>query len=101
MRHWQARRAAAPSRQEKAKLATPFASTMDPCSAPAKVQRANWTEITDGICCGEMASQLWRRKGLDEALEDAGAPEGRLKRALGPIDLTALGIGAIIGAGIF
>ncbi len=34
-------------------------------------------------------------------LEDAAFHEGGLKRALGALDLTALGIGAIIGAGIF
>jgi APA family basic amino acid/polyamine antiporter len=46
--------------------------------------------------------QLFRRKSVDQAAEDpeAGGRVG-LKRTLGPIDLTALGIGAIIGAGIF
>ena len=34
-------------------------------------------------------------------LGDAAVHEGGLKRALGALDLTALGIGAIIGAGIF
>jgi basic amino acid/polyamine antiporter, APA family len=34
-------------------------------------------------------------------LEDAAFHQGGLKRALGALDLTALGIGAIIGAGIF
>src|SRR6201996_7598079 len=34
-------------------------------------------------------------------LAEAGAHEGGLKRVLGALDLTALGIGAIIGAGIF
>jgi APA family basic amino acid/polyamine antiporter len=47
------------------------------------------------------ASPLWRRKDVNAVHADAEAPEGRLKRTLGPIDLTALGIGAIIGAGIF
>jgi APA family basic amino acid/polyamine antiporter len=48
-----------------------------------------------------MIEQLLRRKAVDEAQSDAEAPESRLKRTLGPLDLTALGIGAIIGAGIF
>src|SRR5512140_1952576 len=48
-----------------------------------------------------MLAQLLRRKSVDEVSADAEAPEGRLRRTLGPIDLTALGIGAIIGAGIF
>src|SRR5260370_42196278 len=34
-------------------------------------------------------------------MADAGPHPGGLKRALGALDLTALGIGAIIGAGIF
>src|SRR5262249_25703278 len=46
-----------------------------------------------------MIEQLLRRKSVDDAQSDAEAPEGRLKRTLGPYDLTALGIGAIIGAG--
>jgi len=48
-----------------------------------------------------MLAQLLRRKNVDEASADAEAPGGRLKRSLGPIDLTALGVGGIIGAGIF
>jgi basic amino acid/polyamine antiporter, APA family len=44
---------------------------------------------------------LFRRKGVDAASADAEASENKLKRSLGVIDLTALGIGAVIGAGIF
>lgn len=48
---------------------------------------------------------LWTRKpiGLIQAEASGEGPEEepRLRRALGPINLTALGIGAIIGAGIF
>jgi APA family basic amino acid/polyamine antiporter len=45
--------------------------------------------------------ELFRIKSLDRILEDADKPEYRLRRALGPVHLTLLGIGAIIGAGIF
>lgn len=45
-------------------------------------------------------NQLFGRKNLDHLLEETKSDQ-RLKRALGPINLTALGIGAIIGAGIF
>ena len=38
---------------------------------------------------------------LFRSLEDAEEPEHQLKRALGPVQLTLFGIGAIIGAGIF
>src|SRR5437773_3413859 len=47
-----------------------------------------------------MASQLFRTKPLSLLLaEEAGA--GRLRRILGPVQLTSLGVGAIIGTGIF
>jgi APA family basic amino acid/polyamine antiporter len=45
-------------------------------------------------------NQLFAKKSL-KALLDEMAGEHRLKRALGPVTLTALGIGAVIGAGIF
>ena len=48
-----------------------------------------------------MVRALLRTKPLDMILADAEAPEFRLRRALGPVQLTLLGIGAIIGAGIF
>lgn len=40
-------------------------------------------------------------KRLDDILHDAESPESSLKRVLGPVQITLLGIGAIIGAGIF
>ena len=46
-------------------------------------------------------SGLFRTKSLDLILADAEEPQHQMKRALGPIELIALGIGAIIGAGIF
>jgi basic amino acid/polyamine antiporter, APA family len=48
-----------------------------------------------------MSSFLFQTKKLDWLLRESEEPEHRLKRALTAIDLTALGIGAIIGAGIF
>src|SRR5690242_2413576 len=48
-----------------------------------------------------MVKELFRRKGLDRLTAEAEEPDHRLKKALGPVDVTALGIGAIIGAGIF
>jgi APA family basic amino acid/polyamine antiporter len=44
--------------------------------------------------------QLFARKSLETLLEEMKG-ENRLRRVLGPITLTSLGIGAIIGAGIF
>lgn len=49
-----------------------------------------------------MGSRLLATKPLDKLLAEAGdTGEHGLKRALGPINLVTLGIGAIIGAGIF
>ncbi|MCL5935243.1 MAG: amino acid permease, partial [Firmicutes bacterium] len=42
---------------------------------------------------------LFRKKSLDELL--ASSKKQQLNRVLGPLDLTMLGIGAIIGTGIF
>src|SRR5258708_7585908 len=44
--------------------------------------------------------QIFARKSLDTLLAEM-AGEHRLKRVLGPISLTALGVGAIVGSGIF
>jgi APA family basic amino acid/polyamine antiporter len=46
-------------------------------------------------------SQLFRTKSIDKLLYDAENPEKRLKRSLGWLSLTSLGIGAVIGSGIF
>ena len=49
-----------------------------------------------------MAGSLFRTKSIDRLMADAAATgEGTLKRTLGPWALVALGIGAIIGAGLF
>ena len=48
-----------------------------------------------------MANQLFARKSIDKLISDAESPEKRLKKSLGAWSLTALGIGAIIGSGIF
>src|SRR5437660_4708615 len=47
-----------------------------------------------------MASPLFRTKPLSLLLEEMQG-ENRLRRILGPTQLTALGVGAIIGTGIF
>ena len=49
-----------------------------------------------------MTDSLFRTNSIDRLLDDAaGSGEGTLKRTLGPMALVALGIGAIIGAGLF
>src|SRR5712672_934541 len=47
-----------------------------------------------------MKHQLFATKSLSLLLEEM-AGENRLRRVLGPVQLTSLGVGAIIGAGIF
>ncbi len=46
-------------------------------------------------------NRLFRTKPLARLLGETEAPERRLPRVLGPFQLTCLGIGAIVGAGIF
>ena len=46
-------------------------------------------------------SQLLARKSIDKLIAESEHPEHQLKKTLGPWSLTALGIGAIIGSGIF
>src|SRR5260370_16186031 len=49
-----------------------------------------------------MGNPLFARKPMSMLLEEAREEGGHsLKRTLGPFQLTALGVGAIIGAGIF
>ena len=49
-----------------------------------------------------MAGSLFRTKSIDRLLDEAQKTgEGTLRRTLGPGALIALGIGAIIGAGLF
>jgi APA family basic amino acid/polyamine antiporter len=45
--------------------------------------------------------RLFQTKSLDELVAETEEPGHRLKRVLGPWNILALGVGAIIGAGIF
>src|SRR5690349_2877194 len=48
-----------------------------------------------------MLSELFRTKSVDQLSGEAEEPGHRLKKTLGAFDVTMLGIGAIVGAGIF
>ncbi len=48
-----------------------------------------------------MLKQLFRTKSLDALVHEGEEPKHQLKRVLGAFDVVMLGIGAIIGAGIF
>src|ERR1043165_5067747 len=50
---------------------------------------------------GSVITQLFRTKPIEQILADADHPTHRLKKSLTAWDLTCLGIGAIIGTGIF
>jgi basic amino acid/polyamine antiporter, APA family len=55
----------------------------------------------DNCPAGKLSSQLLARKSIDKLIRDSEEPEHSLKKTLGPWSLTALGIGAVIGSGIF
>src|SRR5438552_16461336 len=48
-----------------------------------------------------MLKKLLHRKAMDQSVADGERQEHRLMKTLGPVDVTAIGIGGIIGAGIF
>ncbi len=48
-----------------------------------------------------MSSQLFRTKSIEALIASSEREDRRLKRTLGPVSLTALGLGAVIGSGIF
>ncbi|HWZ51658.1 MAG TPA: amino acid permease [Granulicella sp.] len=45
--------------------------------------------------------QIFRTKSIDKLIAESERPEHALKKTLGPVSLTALGVGAVIGSGIF
>ena len=48
-----------------------------------------------------LPSQLLARKSIDKLIRESDEPGRALKKSLGPWSLTSLGIGAVIGSGIF
>ena len=44
---------------------------------------------------------LFRKMSIDALIASSEEPDKKLKRTLGPLSLTSLGIGAVIGSGIF
>jgi APA family basic amino acid/polyamine antiporter len=48
-----------------------------------------------------LPNQLFACKSIDKLISESEDPEHALKKSLGPWSLTALGIGAVIGSGIF
>jgi len=54
----------------------------------------------NGYRDGIWMNEVWRKKSIQELQQEAGTDVG-LKRVLSATDLVAIGIGAIVGAGIF
>jgi len=48
-----------------------------------------------------MGNPLFATKSIEDLTKEVADTEHGLKRTLGPLNLTTLGVGAIIGAGIF
>jgi APA family basic amino acid/polyamine antiporter len=48
-----------------------------------------------------LARQIFATKSIDKLISESERPEHALQKTLGPVSLTALGIGAVIGSGIF
>ena len=44
---------------------------------------------------------LWRTKSVDSLIHESEVKGHKLNRVLGPLDVTMIGVGAVIGAGIF
>jgi len=65
--------------------------TTDRLSQPSTEPAAVRTSDNQLFCC----------KSIDKLISESEAPGQRLQKTLGPWSLTALGIGAVIGSGIF
>jgi APA family basic amino acid/polyamine antiporter len=63
----------------------------DPTTSESPSNKVIRTSESQFFCC----------KSIDKLISDAEDPERKLKKTLGPVSLTALGIGAVIGSGIF
>src|SRR6266481_2318226 len=68
-------------------IANRFPGDKNPLAQPPSAR----TSDNQLLCC----------KSIDKLIAEADEPGHRLKKTLGPWSLTALGIGAIIGSGIF
>jgi len=49
----------------------------------------------------ELGRQIFATKSINKLISDSERPEQALRKTLGPVSLTAMGIGAVIGSGIF
>ena len=91
-----ARKKAAPKAKRAAGVARGSAEEEDPApgSGPAQALSQSNTQ-------GAATVSIFRTKSIDALIAASEDPEKKLRRTLGPWSLTALGIGAVIGSGIF
>jgi APA family basic amino acid/polyamine antiporter len=66
-----------------------------------RTKSADKSTLRGGLRRTALPSQLLARKSIDKLIRESEDPEHSLKKSLGPWSLTALGIGAVIGSGIF
>src|ERR1041384_6359045 len=77
-----------------------FTRTQLPCQTPQVfLQQVKLSKSNPG---GDtLLRGIFHTKNLDEILASVGGPQFSLKRTLNAFNITLIGIGAIIGAGIF
>lgn len=71
-----------------------------PLASEARAARSQDEPAKPHAAAAPLRNQLFAKKPL-KLLLDEMAGEYRLLRVLGPVQLTSLGVGTIIGAGIF
>src|SRR5262245_47901895 len=77
--------------------ASPFRAKLRRCLGSERLEEFGISIVGSRL----LFKGLFRTKNLDEILAALGDEKHSLKRSLGPLNVTLIGIGAIIGAGIF
>src|SRR6202012_2913768 len=67
------------------------------CTVQLETPRTNFRSAG----ASALARQIFRTKSIDKLISESERPEHALKKTLGPVSLTALGVGAFMGSGIF
>jgi len=68
---------------------------------PCCIIRTRSIHFTSDIRSAALGRQIFATKSIDKLIAESQDPVHALKKTLGPVSLTALGIGAVIGSGIF
>jgi len=73
-------------------------------SISAAISPSSYNQLNSSIPAEEdlaLARQIFATKSIDKLISDSELPDHALKKSLGPVSLTALGVGIVIGSGIF